>query len=101
MGYKRHAPTPSPLRLLSICDARERGVPLPEIAKRTRHSISSIMRWSDKFNEELEHFQTLLRTNENLKDQLSFESFYPKRSFSVVPELDEEIPSVSAASGDE
>lgn len=77
MGHKRKAPPPSPLKLLSMLDARYRKIPLPEIARRTQHSISSIMRWTDKFGEEVSMYHALIKAYPHLEEQLRFEAHYP------------------------
>lgn len=78
MGHKRQAPPPSPLRMLAMLDARGRGIPLPEIAKRTKHSISSIMRWTDKFGPEVRFLHALHKAYPDMQSELSFDLFYPK-----------------------
>lgn len=86
MGHKRKSPPPSPLKLLSILDARSRGIPLPEIARRTQHSISSIMRWTDKFGDELTMYHALVKAYPDMIGSLRFESHYPERKLQVAPE---------------
>ncbi|RYF50763.1 MAG: hypothetical protein EOO38_04885 [Cytophagaceae bacterium] len=78
MGHKRKNPTPSPLRMLSIFDARKRGMGLPEIAERTGHSISSIMRWTDKHGDEVAFFDLLIQSFPELHEKIGFDEHYPK-----------------------
>lgn len=86
MGHKRKASAPSPLMLLSILEARERGIPMPEIARRTKHSISSIMRWHEKFGHETNFFKALMAKMPDVSEKLRFEVLFPDRPVSLAPE---------------
>lgn len=52
MGHKRHAASPSPLQLFAIFDAYARGQTMPTIAKRTRYSVSTLLRWYNLWGHE-------------------------------------------------
>lgn len=52
MGHKRHAASPSPLQLLAIFDAYAKGTTLPAIAKRTKYSVSTLLRWYNLWGHE-------------------------------------------------
>lgn len=77
MGHKRKNPTPSPMRMLAIHAAREGGMSLPDIAKRTKHSVSSIMRWHRQHGDEAQFLQLLFQNYPDLKENLSFDAWYP------------------------
>lgn len=85
MGHKRKSCSPSPIKLLSIFDARRRGIPLPEIAKRTTHSISSIMRWTEKYGHEADFYQLMIQKVPELQDTLKFETLYPEHKLTPIP----------------
>ncbi len=78
MGHKRKNPTPSPIRMLSIFHARKHGLALPEIAERTGHSISSIMRWTEKSGHEADFLELMLQNFPELTDKIGFDAHYPK-----------------------
>jgi hypothetical protein len=66
-------------------EARARGVSLPEMAKRTKHSISSIMRWESKYGHEVEFMKLLLQNHPDLRKEIGFEVLYPTAVSGATP----------------
>jgi hypothetical protein len=78
MGHPRRAEAaPSPVQLLAIFSAKENGVPLPEIAKRTKYSVSSIMRWWDKWGSDTAFYESVNCEMPELLSGHTFDVLFP------------------------
>lgn len=77
MGYERQAPAPSPLQMLSIFQAKTKGIPLCEIAARTKFSMSTLIRWWTKWGHEYSIFMRMMEKDTTFLNEHNFDSFYP------------------------
>lgn len=77
MGHKRTNPTPSPIKMLAIHHAHATGMSLSDISKRTKHSVSSIMRWNRLHGHEVQFMEIMLHAFPDLKQSITLDAFYP------------------------
>jgi hypothetical protein len=78
MGHPRRAEAaPSPVQLLAIFQAKESGVPLPEISRRTKYAVSSIIRWWEKWGKDTAFFEAVSCEIPDLAKEHSFDALFP------------------------
>lgn len=78
MGHPRRAKdAPSPVELLAIFQAKESGIPLPEISRRTKYAVSSIIRWWEKWGADTAFFEAVSCEVPDLAKEHSFDVLYP------------------------
>lgn len=78
MGHPRRAEAaPSPVQLLAIFQAKEKGIPLPEISRRTKYAVSSIMRWWNQWGSDTAFFEAVGCELPELIQAHSFDVLYP------------------------
>lgn len=97
MGHKRQAPAPSPLQLFAIFDAYARGLTMPAIARRTRYSVSTLLRWYNQWGHEYVTWRRLAFSS--VGDPMFEETFariYPEPAQPNLPLRDDE-PEIKAA----
>jgi hypothetical protein len=98
MGHKRLAPAPSPLQLFAIFDAYSRGQTMPAISKRTRYSVSTLLRWYNQWGHEYVTWRRLAFSS--VGDPMfeeTYDRFYPALPQGELP-LGNEQAKVQAAS---
>lgn len=97
MGHKRHASPPSPLQLLAIFDAYAKGTSMPAIAKRTKYSTSTLLRWYNAFGHEYATWKRLAFSS--VGDPMfeeTYEKLFPAEPQGSLPLRDKQ-PEVQAA----
>lgn len=78
MGHPRRAQAaPSPVQLLAIFQAKEQGIPLPEISRRTKYAVSSIMRWWHQWGSDTAFFEAVGCELPDLIRAHSFDVLFP------------------------
>lgn len=78
MGHPRRAEAaPSPVQLLAIFSAKENGIPIAEISRRTKHSQSTIMRWWQQWGRDTAFYEAAGCEAPDLLKEYSFDTFYP------------------------
>lgn len=78
MGHPRRAKSaPSPVALLAIMQAKEQGMPLAEISRRTKYAKSSVIRWWEQWKGEVAFFDAVCCEAPDLAAKHSFDVLYP------------------------
>lgn len=99
MGHRRHADSPSPIQLLAILAAKDSGVSLNKISRRTRYSESTIMRWWVKWGRESSVFVESINCEApELFEKYAFAKLYPPGS--GIDGEDSENPANVSSAGD-
>lgn len=76
MGHPCLAPQPSPLAMLAIFHAKARGMHVRDIAARTGHSKSSIIRWWQQWGHDQAIYKRLIENKSELMADYTFEAYY-------------------------
>lgn len=98
MGHKRHAASPSPLQLFAIFDAYAKGQTMPVIAKRTRYSVSTLLRWYNVWGHEYVTWKRLAFSSAG--DPMfseTYENLFPLPPQSELPLRDDESEAKAAS----
>lgn len=78
MGHPRRAKdAPSPVELLAIFQAKESGVSLPEISRRTKYAISSIIRWYEKWGRDTAFLEAVVCEAPLVARDVTFDVLFP------------------------
>lgn len=89
MGHPRRAESaPSPVQLLAIFQAKETGIPLEEISRRTKYAVSSVLRWYDKWGKDVAFFEAVSCEIPDLVKEHSFDALFPDRERQQLLELE-------------
>lgn len=95
MGHPRRAQAaPSPVQLLAIFQAKEQGLPLPEISRRTKYAVSSIMRWWHQWGEDTAFFEAVGCELPDLVRAHSFDVLFPDLETKLISDESLETPTV-------
>jgi hypothetical protein len=76
MGHKCVVPQPSPLAMLAIFHAKQRGMHVRDIAAITGHSKSSIIRWWQQWGQDHDIYKRLIENKPELMADYTFEAYY-------------------------
>jgi hypothetical protein len=89
MGHPRRAEAaPSPVQLLAIFQAKEKGIPVEEISRRTKYAVSSVLRWYDKWGKDVAFFEAVSCEIPELANEHSFDRLFPDRERQQLLELE-------------